>query len=90
MKRMKIGKSGKFCLIFDKHRSYDSGMSVHLRLTTDKIKMSDNKYAMLLHDAPETFCENADEFIDAIFEAKLFIKKIENSDVFIKTELFNG
>ena len=83
MNIIKIGKSGRFCLMTDARPNSMGTISISLGAN----KEEDIK---LLKNSPEVICKTADELIDAIFEAKLFIKKIENSDVFIKTELFNG
>lgn len=83
MNILEIGKSGKFCLMTDAEPNSMGAISISLGASKEE-------YIKFLKNSPKVICKTADELIDAIFEAKLFIKKIENSDVFIKTELFNG
>jgi hypothetical protein len=83
MNIIEIGKTGRFCLMTDAEPNSMGTISISLGA-------SKREYEKFLKNSPRIICKTADELIDAIFEAKLFIKKIENSDVFIKTELFNG
>ena len=78
---IKIGKSGsfflhindsKFCATsFDDVSYGDRGFYVSLMSN----RASDIK---LINDFPDVFVRNVDDLIDAIFQAKLFIKNIDN------------
>ena len=71
MKTIKIGKSGRFSLRLDRHHSRWDMDNVFVSLCAEQEDIQ------FLKNSPEILCETADELIDAIFEAKLFIKKIE-------------
>lgn len=70
MNILEIGKSGKFCLMTDAEPNSMGTISISLGAS----KEEDIK---LLESSPTAICKTADELIDAIFEAKLFIKKVE-------------
>ena len=72
MKIIEIGKSGRFSLQLNRGGS---------RWDMDRILVSlcaDTEDIKFLKNSPEILCETAEELIEAIFEAKLFIKKIES------------